>query len=310
MTEDGLIRFLSKTTSLEWLDIRRNFKHVWTQRAFEAISTYQNLGLLVILDVKDAWITALHRNRTVSLFPKMTYLYTSISDNGLEELHPFMPNLEVLTLLNSELSPSHHILHGASKFTMLKKLKVELAENSSIAGQELLQLAKNCPGLNELYIAEDQAPAVPSTTDITDSLIDTFARSIPRLRELYLIFKAPDPLTFASLRSLGQHCPNLILLTLSCNVAWDEFPDMSPEVVFRMLWYLRLHPDGDRRDLGLEGEDALEIVADKIAVMVPKIMDFSFEDATEMEESLEDLMTSICCASSSPEQVEITALSR
>lgn len=298
VTEDGLVRFLEKTTSLEWLDIRRDFKHVWTQEAFEAISTYQNLALLVILEVKDAWITALNRIKTVSVFPKMTYLYTSVSDSGLEELHHFMPNLQVLTLHNSELPPSHHILSAASKFTLLKKLKIQLAEDSSITGQELVQLAENCPGLKELYIAEDQAPTIPSATDITNPLIDTFARNLPALQELYLIFKAPDPLTFASLRSLGRHCPDLALLTLSCNVAWDEVQDMSPEVVFPKLWYLKLHPNGNQLDLGLEAEEAIQGVAKKIAAIVPKIMDFGFEDATEMEDLLEDAMTDICYASS------------
>jgi hypothetical protein len=297
ITKERLVAFLKRTTALQNLQTGAHFEKLWTQQAFEVISTYQNLELLHMHHIEDSWITALNQKTTPSVFPKLKYLYAGVSDTGLELLHRFIPELWSLTLENEELGPSHQILAIASRFTALTALKIQLGENSSISGQELVQLAENCPKLSKLSIAEDHPIAcIPSASGITDELMETFARNTPCLQELCLVFDSQLPValhspTFQSFRFLGRHCPDLTTLIFTCSLDWNEVRQSSSEILFPKLWLLKVF---GLHSLDTDDEDVVKDLAKKLTSFAPKLMDFSFDEPTEVEEVLEDAITHIC----------------
>jgi hypothetical protein len=297
ITKEELAAFLKRTIALQNLQISAEFQKLWTQQAFETVSMYQNLGLLHMHHIEDSWITAIDRNGVSSVFPNLKHLYAGVLHTGLELLHRFIPKLRGLTLENEELGPSHQILLAASRFTALTELKIQLGEASRISSQELVQLARNCPKLRKLSIAEDQSAAcIPSASGITDELMENFARNAPYLHELCLIFNPQLPVTlhsptFQSLRSLGRHCPDLIILTFFCSMDWDGFRQSSSEILFSELWFLKLF---GLHSLDTDDEDVVKDLAKKLMSISPKLMDFSIDEPTEAEELLEDAVTHMC----------------
>ena len=313
ITSEGLLRFLNRARSLTSLTLRAQFKRLWAQDAFAVISTYQNLDFLIIPSIEENWIDAVSRFATSSVFPKMRWLYTSISDSGLEQLSRIMPNLETLELYNSQIQPSRYALASAAKFTSLKALRVQLGEGSCISGAQLVQLARACPNLGELSIAEDQEeeksfaeivesralPIIPSAEGITDEVIDEFARTLPKLKNLHLYFHAADLPSLDSLLSLGRHCPELSSLALSCNVKWTSFMELPYDVIFPELWKLQIFPNGNRLELPIAGWATAEALGDKIKDAIPEISCFLIEEPTRNEERLMTRMTSMIYGSES-----------
>jgi hypothetical protein len=298
VTQEGLTKLIRSTPELRHFQIGDEFEQVWTQQVFEAISTYQNLVLLhVHYTVDDSWITALDYKTTHSTFPKLRHLCARVPTRALELLHGFIPELSTLRLKNEELGPSHQILVAASRFRALTELKIHFGNDNSISGQELVQLAQNCPSLRDLCIGEEYPGAcTPGASGINDELMETFAKNAPNLRDLHLVFHPRFPVaspipTFQSLRSLGRHCPALVFLTLTCDVDWDEVRRCSSGMMFPELWSLKL--------FGLHGlehndEDVIKEIAKRLVSLAPSIMHLSFHEPTDVEDLLADAVTFIC----------------
>jgi hypothetical protein len=297
ITQEGLTKFIRKTPELQHLQFGDEFEQVWTQQIFEAISTYQNLVLLhVHHTIDDSWITALHRKTTHSAFPKLRHLCAGVPTRALELLHRFIPELSTLRLKNEKLGSSHQILVAASRFKALTELKIHFGKDNSISGQELVQLAQNCPSLRNLSIGEEyQGAHIPGGFWINDELMETFARNAPNLRDLHLVFHPRSPVaspfpTFQSLRSLGRHCPALVFLTLTCDVDWDEVRRCSSGMLFPELWSLKLF--GLHR-LEHDDEDVIKEIAKRLTSLAPSLKHLSFNEPTDGEDLLADAVTFI-----------------
>lgn len=151
MSEDGLVRFLDNTDSLDSLDIRTGLDNSWSYKAFDVITRHRNPKLLSIPDIQDDWVHSLRYVSPISpAFPSLKYFYTGTSDQGLECLARYAPNLETLGIDLQNLPPSHHILASASCFTRLTRLTIHFGPQSSLSGQELVLLAE-VPGTGRAF---------------------------------------------------------------------------------------------------------------------------------------------------------------
>jgi hypothetical protein len=304
ITSDALTRFLECTTSIASLDISYSFDGAWSSQAFQAVSKYPHLELLVLPQIEDSWIEAVSANVPISgAFPALNYLQTRISDNGAEHLSHVMPNLRYLVLSPSirpavmadsepRLVRSHHLLSAVARFSQLREFVATFDSESIVSGHELLLLAQNCPRLQVLSVS------TPSTVGITDSLVETLAPAMGNISELTLTSHNAVSLTSSSLQLLGRYCKKLECVELSCSSDWQENWVEESSTLFPNLWKLKLAPHGVYEDrmagpVAADNEN-LQKLADRIAALGPKLGRFEIEDPNEVEEVLVDLVQDIC----------------
>lgn len=296
VSEDGLVRFLEGTNSLESLDFRTGLDGSWSCKALHIITGYRNLKLLSIPDIQDDWIDSLrHASPIYPAFPNLKYFFTGTSDQGLEFLALYAPNLDTLSLDLQNLPPSRYILASASKFTRLTSLAVHFSPQSTLTGHDLVVLTQKCPQLTDISIGEDEGSR-PSGFGISDSVIDEVARNLPKLSQLILIFDNPGLLTWQSLLSFARHCKSLEMLKISCNVNWQEAVHGMQENIFSTLWSLEIVLDENNRDGKIADGSELDAFASRFAALVPKLTNFVIEGGNKTDESLEMAVGEICMA--------------
>jgi hypothetical protein len=296
VSEDGLIRFLEKNDLLDYLDIRSGVDDSWSCKAFNVITRYRNLVLLRIPDLQDNWAQSLQHGRpSARVFPKLKHLHGGISDQGLKSLAQFLPDLESLGMGLQNLLPSHHILASASQFSQLTRLTIYFGPESSFSGRDLLLLTQKCPNLGEVSIGENDGYR-PTSSDITDSIIDEVARNMVKLTALTLVFDRPDLLTWKSIISLAQHCKDLQMLKLSCNFSWQDAISNGEESIFPILWGLQVILDENNRDgqMEINSEEEINNYVARFAALAPNLKDFGIEDGSEADQTLEVAIWTFC----------------
>jgi hypothetical protein len=296
VSEDGLVKFLNSTNSLSYLDIQTGLDDSWSYKAFDAITRYRNLKLLSIPDIPDNWVHSLRNSKhAFPAFPELRHLYTGTSDEGLECLARYVPNLETLSISLQCFPPSHNILASASNFTQLTRLAIHFGPQSSLSGHDLVALAQKCPELMELSIGANKGHC-PSGSNINDSIIDEMAQKMLKVSELSLILDRPDLLTWRSLLSLARHCKTLDMLKISCNFTWQEAVNGIKENSFPKLWALEIILDQNNREsqLATNDEEMINSFATRIATWALKLTSFIIEGGDETDQAIEDVVSDIC----------------
>lgn len=306
MTQCGLTRFFSNT-NLEYIDIRAEkdimgeaaFDGVWSKVGLEAVSRHPNLELFAVPVLEEDWIiTILNRKEQPNpVFPKLKYVYSRISDHGLNLLHALAPSISVLTLENEALPPTQHTLTNISAFTNLNWLKLKLNPDSCLYGSDLLLLARNCRVLTSLSIGEEQA-AVSTAVGISDKIMEKFAKQATGLKKLHLSFLPADALTHISMLALGTHCPDLEQLSIPCTIKWVELAHAT-DVVFPNVWLLQLAmppiPEVENED-EIDEEKVKEDTkrwADEFVDKMPKLTSFSVQSNNKYMERIADVVSDI-----------------
>ncbi|KAH6672251.1 hypothetical protein B0J14DRAFT_69611 [Halenospora varia] len=295
VSEEGLVRFLDKSSFLDALDIRTGLDEAWSYKAFDAITKYRDMNFLRIPDIKDDWVDSLRHAGPIPAFPNLTHFYTGVSDEGLECLARYAPNLKTLAVYLQNLSPSYRILASASHFTLLKDLTVHFGPQSSASGKDLLLLAQKCPNLAELSIGEYEGSR-PSGSGINDSIMESMAKNLPNITQLNLIFDRPDLLTWQSITSLARHCKKLEMLKLSCNFTWEEAITGTQEGMFPTLWALEVILDENNRkeEIAEGNQERVNTYATRFASIAPKMTSFTIEGGNETDEAMETAIYDIC----------------
>ncbi|KAH8669650.1 hypothetical protein BGZ60DRAFT_407998 [Tricladium varicosporioides] len=295
VSEEGLVQFLDKSTFLDALDIRTGLDEAWSYKAFEAITKYRDLNFLCIPDIQNEWVGSLRHAGPIPAFPNLIHLYAGASDEGLECLARYAPNLKTLAIYLQNLAPSHRILSSASHFTHLKDLSVQFGPGSSISGQDLLLVVQKCPNLAELSVGENEGSR-PSGSSINDSIIDSIAKNMLNMKQLTLVFDRPDLLTWQSIASFARYCKQLEMLKLSCNFTWEEAITGAQEGMFPILWALEvIFDDNNRRKEIAEGDqENINTHAARFASIAPKMTSFMTVDGNEMDEAMEAAIYDIC----------------
>ena len=298
LTEDGIVRFIKNCDSLDYLSVRTGLLGSWTRKEFEASARHPKLELLSIPDIPDDWLDFLRHERSISpAFPKLAHFYTGISDQALELLFPYMPNLQSLNLNLENLSPSHHILTAASNFTRLTSLNIDFGPKCTLSGHDLVLLAQKCPELKELHICEWEG-SHPAGVGVTDSIIDEAAQHMGNMSQLVLAFDRSDLLTWQSVLSIARHCKKLMQLRIPCNFTWKEAMDNAPVNTFPRLWRLAFTLDQNNRggplaEAGKE-EETLNAYASQVAGFAPQLSNFQVEGGNAADEALEKAINTIC----------------
>jgi hypothetical protein len=184
------------------------------------------------------------------------------------------------------------MLVAASRFQQLKCFRFLPDVGSRISGQELVQLARGCPNLEELKIGEDQTP-LPCVTGVTDDVVEALAERLPKLEDLSLAFDSPTRPSIATvINSLGRRCPNLAYLTISCKRDWCSIMSVASEAAFPELDTLSLYPS-DHSLYPLTNEERAMVskqLREHTTTWFPNISTFQIEDADEMENTLIDIV--------------------
>ncbi|QSZ33665.1 hypothetical protein DSL72_005233 [Monilinia vaccinii-corymbosi] len=284
VSEDTLVQFLTKADTLTWLAIRTALHGGWYDKAFLATARLPNLSHIAIPDIQDTWLDSIRQmNSSTPIFPSLKELETGISDHNLECLVRYLPNLELLDIDLEDLPPSHNILASASNFINLTSLTVKFSRKSSISSNDLLLLVQNCPSLDRLALGQPRSTNFPrSELDITDSTIDEVAQILgTRILSLVIVLDRPTLLTWRSVCSLARYCKNLVGLTISCNFNWQNSLSSTPRHIFPALEQLEFVFDmvirhmQPLRDLDL---DTVEVGAERIFSLAPKLSNFWIED--------------------------------
>ncbi|KAM0146433.1 hypothetical protein ACHAPG_011139 [Botrytis cinerea] len=316
LSKDGLIRFLSRADALTALVIQNGVHDSWSYEAFEAIAKLPNLTYIEIPDIQNDWVNSVHRaNPSTLLFPKLdAHLSTGISERDLECLAYHVPKLEDLSITLQNLPPSLSILASASNFSLLTNLKVEFGPRNRISGSDLLLLARNCPLLSSISLGEvdDSAfsppgPAFrPSTTGITDDLIDEVAQALgDSIISLRIIFDRSDLLTWNSILSLAHYCHNLGDLTISCNFNWQETMSGTFENTFPVLENIDFIFDSILRESQVVNYDEamIQSCAQKMFELAPKLSVFWIDGANESDSRWESTVQKTFYDNWSPPEV-------
>lgn len=299
LSEDGIVRFVDNCTSLSCLNIRSGFLDTWTLKEFEALARHPKLELISIPNIADVWLDSLrHGDPSYPSFPKLKHFYTGISDQGVELLARYMPNLQTLSLTLQNVRPSYHLLASASNFKRITSLSIEFGQSSSITGADLVLLARSCSELKELNICEWEG-SHPSGSGITDSIIDATAQHMKNISELILDFDRSDLLTWQSFLSIGRHCKNLLRLRLPCNFTWAEVTEAmdqmsKPEVISPKMWSLTLVLDTQIRGDMATDDVTIHAIATQLAAFAPKLSTFRLEGGNARDEVFAKTVDDIC----------------
>ena len=263
--------------------------------------------------IEEGWLATMNRKASQTAFPELKYLYTNMTEETVTKLASHIPTLATLHLDagcdaedNSKCEvgfgpASQHMLAAGSNFAHLSDLQVLFPPDSTIHGSDLVLLATKCEKLKHLSIGAasgEQIGSQPHGIGLTDDTINLFSRHAPNLETFNLDFQSRDLLSFASVHSLGRHCPKLADLMLTCFTKWEDNQDFPSEVVSESIWTLKLPGSNTRervmdRFTSKEIEDAMNASAEGFANLFPKLTSFFLEPADEVEQIFDDHMLDI-----------------
>lgn len=296
ISERGLTEFLRNMRQLSLLDIRLGFEGVWSFEALTVLAQYPSLTTLEIPDIPDNWILDLVGNSTMQLFPKLNRLGTGLSESGLEML---LPHLKEIFGLEIALSgQSTNALRLVADVPGIRFLSFSLNPRSVVRGEDLIRLAKNTPGLEQLELPaappwDTEPPALPSALGITDETIQEVARLLPELETLRLGLENCT-LTEASLLSLGTHCKKLTHCYISADISFEELRREAPPGLFPELTLLELNqPRSNRRHLRDVNETARWLVREAPELCALRVGD---DNLTNTDHDLEDTVDNLISA--------------
>ncbi|PVH95389.1 hypothetical protein DM02DRAFT_617930 [Periconia macrospinosa] len=205
-------------------------------------------------------------------FPKLKNLDSHLSTRVLQKLHRLAVPLTRLRIRGERLD--NDILQAASAFKYLENLDVESRSHVGwrVTGSELISVAQNCPNLTYLHLGD-----YLKADDMNDANLLVASRSFRSLKFLCLQYTEGKELSFATLQSLGMHCPNLRSLRITCDVDWDYIEQNDIGVVFLELRELRILPRSRFRWSGSIYKP-MKALAEKILRLAPNLSGFTMSD--------------------------------
>jgi hypothetical protein len=282
ISEHGFIQFLKNSSSLKTLEVRNGLEDIWSYSLFEAVAKYHKLEFLSIPDIQDEWLSS----PSYSPLPNLEYLFTGISDQGLETLAQYTPNLKIISLSLQNLSPSHQVVRSAAQYSQLTQILIEFGWQSSVSGNDLILLTQSCPALTGLSIGE--IGGVRPASDMTDNTIDKMAQSMKNISTLSLVINCEYRLSWKSLLSLSQYCKTLNILELFGNINWREVIDGIKPNSFLMLSRLTLFSDqtNSLTDSLDDNDEDLKIMAPRFLALTPKLTNFAILGGNDTDQFL------------------------
>ncbi|EUC39583.1 hypothetical protein COCMIDRAFT_60966, partial [Bipolaris oryzae ATCC 44560] len=151
-SSDSVVRMLKRMPNIGSVDLERGFEEVFSLKMLEVIASYPNLNQAVLPYVQDDDLLAIQADAEKRWFPKLRYLYISATAESLRIFRQIVPGIEAIGLKNHEMGRTNDVLISASGFRQLTSFTAQLNSSTVIHGDELLQLAQGCPGLEELKI--------------------------------------------------------------------------------------------------------------------------------------------------------------
>ncbi|KAH8693501.1 hypothetical protein GQ44DRAFT_719513 [Phaeosphaeriaceae sp. PMI808] len=293
----SVVRMLERMPNIDSLDFERGFEEVFSLEMFRVIASYPNLDQVVLPYVQDGHLLAIQADAEKRWFPKLRYLYISATAESLRVLRHIAPGIEAIGLRNHDMGRTNDVLISASGFRQLTSFTAQLSSSTVIRGDELIQLAQGCPGLEELKIGIDSwSDTKPSATGITDNLIRELALYLSNLKHLYLLFELDtqrEPGCIQSIQTLGRHCKKLEELVLSCRFDWlliTSLPQREEIPLAASLEQLQLLPDNHMRQCLTEEEHSglLGIWRDNAKTWLPQLSLMIIRNADDWEEAFVD----------------------
>ncbi|USP72739.1 hypothetical protein yc1106_00013 [Curvularia clavata] len=293
----SVVRMLEKMPNIDTVEFERGFQKAFSLEMLRVIASYPNLNQTVLPYVQDGHLLAIQADAEKRWFPKLRYLYISATAETLRLFCQLVPGIEAIGLRNHGMGRTNHVLTSASGFRQLTSFTAQLSLSTVIHGDELIQLAKGCPGLEELNIGIDSwSDTKPSATGITDDLIRELALHLSNLKQLYLLFESDagsKPGCIQSIQTLGQHCKKLEELALSCRFDWPSIlslPQREQMPLAVSLEQLELLPEDHMRQSLTEEEYSglLDAWRYNAKTWLPQLRFMMIRNADDWEEAFID----------------------
>lgn len=246
----SVVRMLERLPNIDALDLERGFDSIFSPDMLRSIACCPSLDQAVLPYVPDGCLLAVQTVANVQQFSKLRYLYVGATADSLNLYHCVAPRITALGLANENLGRTDHVLTPASMFRYLTSFTAELSASTTFRGDELVQLAQGCPGLEEIRIGMDSYSSVkPRGAGISDELIESLAPHLASVKVLSLLFECVNergPGCIRTICTLGRYCKSLQELVLSCESDWSLIKSLANDVegpLAASLEQLQILPD-------------------------------------------------------------------
>ncbi|KAI9758567.1 MAG: battenin CLN3 protein [Chaenotheca gracillima] len=265
--EQGLIEFLQTATSLRRVAFYGRHSDSFAEKVLEPLAVHPHLSEMKGLDLPESWLEKIH-SRNVEIFPSLSKLSASLTENGLRLL---TDRTTGLTHLDAAIDgPNMEALELCTRLKSLKSL--ELVLSGAIHAENLLALASSCKLLESLRLADVAADMRPPPK-IDDAFVNQFTTKLSKLETLVLHLRLPH-LTTSSLLSFGKNCKRMQKLVIEGKFWLEDLPaqDTNGEVIFPELKTLALSFTGYDDHKIPSVSQALR----RLEELAPKLVDFNY----------------------------------
>ncbi|MCJ1431510.1 hypothetical protein MMC27_000863 [Xylographa pallens] len=227
-------RCLTKIT----LQNRQRRTEIWSSEVFLALAQNQHIRSFTVPNILAEWTLNLQGFPPGTYFRKINRITTSIDESALAMLAPHISDVVKLDL--KVYGPSLRLIATVASLPALVFLRLSFDGcngTGAVRGEDLMLLAKNCPGLFILHIIGN---GLLTSVDINDATMDGMARGLPNLIDLKLHLLGGS-LTENALLSLGHRCPGLKSCSITARVNYEDLFNIDQENLFPALRILQTY---------------------------------------------------------------------
>ncbi|KAF2147916.1 hypothetical protein K461DRAFT_324921 [Myriangium duriaei CBS 260.36] len=295
-----LLGFL-QAVDLTELSLGDGFSSVTSSEAFETLARSSTLRCLDIPAIYDSWVENLAKRfqlgKTLSMepFKCLETLECSISSTGLQELLPSLSGLRSLGLEAHEGSTQMFRIIANAGLEHLKDFRLQPCLSLTVDAQDLLRLVMCAPHLGVLKLPQiynkSHTLMTPIMENLDDIMMEQIAAHLPSLWNLKLVFHQQG-VSEKTLISLGTHCLNLQICTLTADTNSANLLQQTRPGFFPKLQELEIFPSADvgYDENGIRTQvtpgETLQDMAEQLTARMPALFWGNFWNETDWNSAI------------------------